>query len=74
MQRTRSVKEQKDSKIEVSHRQKPGGNFSKESQLTYTESSLVSVWSVMDGINFGVSSSDISFKYDIHEIKLKQYC
>ena len=56
------MKEQKDSKIEVSDRQKPGGNFSKESQLTYTESSLVSVWSVDDDTNFGVSSSKNSFQ------------
>ena len=62
MQRTRSVKEQKDSKIEVSDRQKPGGNFSKESQLTYTENSLVSVWSVLDGTNSEVSSTKNNFK------------
>ena len=59
MQRTRSVKEQKDSKIEVSDRQKPGGNFSKESQLTCTENSLVSVWSVLDGTNSEVSSTKV---------------
>lgn len=37
MQSLWSVKEQKDSKIEVSDRQKPGGNFSRGTKLAITE-------------------------------------